>query len=753
MKRNVFSMAIVLALLVSLALVSAAPSQAVQAERVLVEFVPGRAAAVRGALEGAGGSIHYQFDRLNLFAVTLPAAAVDGIARNPNVVAVAPDVPRYPMGQTIPWGIDRVQAPSVWSADVTGSDRLVCVIDSGLYTGHEDMKDVNVAGGYPSGWNTDGCGHGTHVAGTIAAANNTTGVVGVTPGDTSLYIVKVFGDDCSWSYSSDLIDATDRCYGAGADIISMSLGGGKPRGPWEQNQFDWLWNQGVLSIAAAGNAGDTSYSYPASHSSVVSVAATDINNVVADFSQQNDQVELAAPGVDVLSTVPWLATDELTVDGVTYDANHIEYAPYGTASGALVDGGLCDTTGSWSGNVVLCERGSISFYDKVMNVQNSGGVAAVIYNNEPGNFYGTLGEGYSSDIVAISLSQEDGQYLVADKFSVTGDVKSSISKPDSGYEAWNGTSMATPHVSGVAALLWSSNTALTNADIRNAMNATALDLGAAGRDNAYGYGLVQAYDALTYLGGENQAPTASFTYTTSDLTVTFTDTSTDSDGSIVSWSWDFGDGATSTAQNPSHTYATDGTYTVNLTVTDDDGATDTASQSVIVSSSTTNSPPTADFTFTTSDLTATFTDQSTDSDGTVVAWSWNFGDGATSTAQNPSHTYTADGTYSVSLTVTDDGGATDSTSQSVSVTSGGSEGISLTATGYKVRGRQTVDLTWSGATSTNVDVYRDGALLTTTANDGFYTDNIDQVGGGSYTYKVCEAGTSNCSNEATVIFQ
>ena len=204
----------------------------------------------------------------------------------------------------------------------------------------------------------------------------------------------------------------------------------------------------------------------------------------------------------MLSTVPWIATDELTVDGVVYDANHIEFAPTGSASGALVDGGLCDATGkSWTGNVVLCARGDISFYDKVMNVQSNGGAAAVIYNNEPGNFLGTLGEGFTSDIIAISLSQEDGQYLVDNQLGNTGDVYSSLSQPASGYEAWDGTSMATPHVSGVAALIWSADTSKTNADIREALTATAVDLGAAGRDNAFGYGLVQAADALEYLGG------------------------------------------------------------------------------------------------------------------------------------------------------------------------------------------------------------------------------------------------------------
>ena len=165
-----------------------------------------------------------------------------------------------------------------------------------------------------------------------------------------------------------------------------------------------------------------------------------------------------------------------------------------------------------------------------------------------------------------------------------------------------------------------------------------------------------------------------------------------------------------------------------------------------------NQPPVADFSFTTSVLTAYFTDQSTDSDGSVVAWSWAFGDGNTSTDQNPTHTYAASGTYTVSLTVTDDDGATGSTSKSVTVSSDPSGEIILTATGYKVRGRQMVDLTWSGATSTEVDIYRDGAWIATVANTGSHTDNINRVGGGSYTYYVCEAGTSTCSNEVTVTF-
>ena len=79
-------------------------------------------------------------------------------------------------------------------------------------------------------------------------------------------------------------------------------------------------------------------------------------------------------------------------------------------------------------------------------------------------------------------------------------------------------------------------------------------------------------------------------------------------------------------------------------------------------------------------------------------------------------------------------------------------GITLSAVGYKVQGRHRADLSWSGATSANVDVYRNGAVVATTANDGSYTDVTNNRGSATYVYQVCEAGTSTCSNEATVIF-
>ena len=374
---------------------------------------------------------------------------------------------------------------------------------------HEDLAGIDLLGGYtqtnpnPDDWTFDGVGHGTHVAGTIAAMNNDLGVVGVTPGTVSLYIVKIFGDDGLWvskAHASDLIDAAYHCADNGANVISMSLSGTQKSGK-EEMAFENLYAAGILSVAAASNDGISEYHYPASYDSVISVAALDETYQVADFSQFNDQVELAAPGVAVLSTIPYLEVNQLTVDGETFTANHVEFTPYINAGGVLVDGGRCLATDNWDGAVVLCERGDISFYDKVMNVQNSGGVAAVLYNNEPGNFFGTLGEGNSSTIVAISLSQEDGQYLVANKLGLWADISTNITWNANSYEAWDGTSMATPHVSAVAALIWSWDPSLTNQKIREALQLTALDLGDPGRDVYYGYGLVQAYDALVYLGG------------------------------------------------------------------------------------------------------------------------------------------------------------------------------------------------------------------------------------------------------------
>jgi serine protease len=462
------------------------------------------------AIAAAGGRVALELTPQNVIAAYLPAQALQGLQHNPNVEYIEVDPRRYPLAQSMPYGIHMVQADNA-TLNVSGASNgsTVCIIDSGYYAAHEDLQDSNVGGTNDPGtgnWYEDTCGHGSHVAGTISALNNDMGVIGVNSnGLIRLRIEKVFnGSTCGWAYSSSLITALNRCQtDAGSSkqlVVNMSLGG-SVSSRTEKNAFQQAYNAGVLPVAAAGNDGNNRTSYPAGYPSVVSVAAVDSSGTVASFSQHNSSVELAAPGVGVLSTTPFKAST-LTAGGVTWTGANIDGSARVNASGTLVDGGLCDSVGSWNGKVVLCQRGSISFAQKVANVQSGGGSGAAIYNNVSGGFLGTLNG--TSTIPAISLSLEDGQAALG-KVSQTSTLANTAGAGSS-YEAWDGTSMATPHVSGVAALVWSFYPGKTNADIRAALQQTALDEGAAGRDDYYGYGIVQAKAAFDYLAGSAPPP-------------------------------------------------------------------------------------------------------------------------------------------------------------------------------------------------------------------------------------------------------
>lgn len=297
--------------------------------------------------------------------------------------------------EEIPYGITRVQALRVSDSDV--SNRKVCIIDSGYDITHPDLSsDPNTVTGYngsfsAGAWDYDGHGHGTHVAGTIAAiGGNNRGVVGVNRnGELKLHIVKVFNNNGDYAWRSDLIAAVEICVDSGANIVNMSLGG-EGFSQIENDAYDRIFNDdNVLLVAAAGNDGSTAYSYPASYDHVMSVAAIDSNKNVASFSQKNDKVDIAAPGVEVTSTLPRRVAS-------------------------------------------------------------------------------------------------------------------------SGYDSWDGTSMATPHVSGVAALIWSLDTGKSAAEIRGMLEASAEDLGPPGRDNSYGHGMLRADRAKRLFdGGFTLSPTKS----------------------------------------------------------------------------------------------------------------------------------------------------------------------------------------------------------------------------------------------------
>lgn len=248
----------------------------------------------------------------------------------------------------------------------------------------------------------------------------------------------------------------------------------------------------------------------------------------------------------------------------------------------------------------------------------------------------------------------------------------------------------------------------------------------------------------------NMPPSAAFDFSCTGLTCSFTDRSSDDQGNLTQWSWTFGDGQSATTQSPAHTYADAGSFDVTLTVTDNNGETGTQTQSVTASEPP-NAPPSAGFAFSCTGLTCSFTDQSTDADGTIASWSWTFGNGGTATAPNPNHTYAAAGTYTVTLTATDDDGANGGMSKQVSVSAPAS--IVLQVTGRTEGTTQYMTLSWTGASGAMVDVYRNGTKIKTTENDGHYTNSRSFVGAVTYTYRVCQAGTTICSNNAAVTFK
>ena len=343
--------------------------------KVLIGFKEKPGAVQQAMVKGIGGQIKYTYNIVDAIAASIPQKAIDALQKNPNVAHVELDIKVYALDAELDdsWGVKRIGAGVVHSSN-KGTDIKVAIIDTGIDYNHPDLDD-NYVEGYDfvnsDDDPMDDNGHGTHVAGTVAALDNDIGVVGVAP-EASLYALKVLDSDGSGSYS-DVIAAIDWCVAEGIQVTNNSYGSSGDPGETVKAAFDNSASAGVLHVAAAGNSGNPpgrgdNVIYPARYISVIAVAATDQSDKRARWSSTGPDLELSAPGVAINSTL--------------------------------------------------------------------------------------LGGGYGEK---------------------------------------SGTSMASPHVAGVAALVWAGNPDWSNGDVRNQLEITADDLG---DSSLYGNGLVDADEAV-----------------------------------------------------------------------------------------------------------------------------------------------------------------------------------------------------------------------------------------------------------------
>lgn len=311
------------------------------AHRVVVKCRPGQdddqcLAEIMGSVADDSIKVVHSLKKAHSFALSVKASHAADV--NATGMEMYEDPIRVPLyikdsvelhdhrrlqSQNTPYGIDMVKAREVWNQyNVRGEGAKVCVLDTGLYEDHSDLENSRMSG-YNGNeavtpWNRDGEGHGTHVTGTIAASDNNFGVVGVAP-MAEIYTVRVF-DSRGNFYGSDVVAAAEACRDAGANIISMSLGG-PVFDRDERDLFAEFYQQGILAIAASGNTGRRNFGYPASYQEVVSVAAVDSNRRVASFSTRNSRVDIAAPGVQVTST--WSNGRYASISGTSMACPHV----------------------------------------------------------------------------------------------------------------------------------------------------------------------------------------------------------------------------------------------------------------------------------------------------------------------------------------------------------------------------------------------------------------------------------------------
>ncbi len=478
------------------------------------------------------------FRNINAFAADLTLEEVAELQKSGEVEIIEPVVERHIFGfddpapitanatsytreQVVPWGVPVIGAPDVWAVTKGSPNVNVAVVDTGIDYEHPDLAPA-FAGGYntfdPLALPLDDHHHGTHVAGTIAAADNGFGVVGIAP-SVKLWAVKVL-DERGRGTAETLTAGLDWVISkaeevGGRWVVNLSLGS-KYGSRVENIAINRALAADIVIVAATGNTGAPYLNYPAAYTGVIGVGASDNKNALAAFSTFGPGMSVVAPGVAVISTYRngSVTTADVLNQSALVDAVGIDGSPYGTVTGRMIDCGLGypeDFPTSIRGKIAFIKRGVFPFREKARNAKEAGAAAVVIYNVpemsvDVGNWTMVFKECTSSGCsippewenyrfpLTVGTTVADGAKL---KDWLNKTVTVGFRQED--YGPMSGTSMATPHVTGAVALLLSLAPDLNAAQVSLVIERTAADLHDEGWDLLTGWGMLDLAAAARYV--------------------------------------------------------------------------------------------------------------------------------------------------------------------------------------------------------------------------------------------------------------